>query len=446
MNADSIRKLRRKFIWIAMLSFLLVMLFTGAMINLAHSVLIDVQAKNVLKLLINNSGYGLSEGAGESASQAATQEPSGSGVSSGLEYLFGVNTLPREYQYVTRYFTIVFDSEGNPVAWNMDHIASVSRRQAIVIARKALDSKWWNGDSIDNYYFMTQERDDGSTIVACVDMYVQSQINSQVIRLTVLICGAGLLITFIIVLLFSKRAIQPEIENVKKQKEFITNASHELKTPLAVIRANTELMEMMNGESEWTQSTMRQVDRMNGLIQNLVMIARAQEGDDRGLLEEVDVSSAVRESVDPYRALAQQDHKTLENEIQDGVTMIANEARIRQLTAILVDNAFKYCDPDGKITVGLTTSKRGKTIWLYVSNSYADGANVDYSRFFERFYRQDKSHSATSEKKGGYGIGLSMAESICQLYHGTISASWKDGIITFTCQFKSHISQKTGAE
>lgn len=431
MNTESINKLRRKFIWIAMLSFLLVMLFTGAMINIAHSLLIDVQARNVLKRLINSSSLELS---GEAATAADTEE-------SGLISLFGGDELPREYQYVTRYFTVVFDKDDNPVACNVTHISSLNEEQAIALARLALRSNnWWSRDSINDYYYMVQTQDDGSSIVACVDMYLQSQLNSQVIRMTVLICGAGLLITFIIVILLSKRAIQPEIENVKRQKEFITNASHELKTPLAVIRANTELMEMMNGESEWTQSTMRQVDRMNGLIQNLVMIARAQEGEDKGLLEEVDVSKSVRESVEPYEALSKQDHKALRTEIEDGITMIANEARIRQLTTILVDNAFKYCDPEGTITVGLTTAKKGKIVRLCVSNSYAAGGDVDYSRFFERFYREDTSHTGTNEKKGGYGIGLSMAESICKLYRGSIGASWKDGVITFECQLRPVIA------
>lgn len=413
-----------------MISFLLVMLFTGAMINLLHSILIGVQARNVLKRLVNSSSLELSD---ESSTAAVSQE-------SGIVRLFGGNELPREYQYVTRYFTVVFDEDDKPVACNLTHVSSLNEKQAVALARAAMNrTGWWQRDSIDDYYFMVQKEDDGSTVVACVDMYLQTQINSQVIRITVLVCGAGLLITFIVVFFLSRRAIEPEIENVRRQKEFITNASHELKTPLAVIRANTELMEMMNGESEWTQSTMRQVDRMNGLIQNLVMIARAQEGEDKGLLEEVDVTTAVRESVEPYEALAQQDHKTLRTEIEDGITMIANESRIRQLTTILVDNAFKYCDPDGEITVGLSTAKKGKQIRLYVSNSYADGEKVDYSRFFERFYREDTSHTGTNDKKGGYGIGLSMAESICKLYRGSIGASWKDGVITFTCQFRPGI-------
>ena len=235
-----------------------------------------------------------------------------------------------------------------------------------------------------------------------------------------------------LVLLLSSRAIRPEIENSRKQKQFITNASHELKTPLAVIRANTEVIEMLQGESEWTQSTMHQVDRMDGLVQNLVMIARAEEQEDRSAMGEIDVSRVVVDSVDPFRALARQEEKELVCNVAKDVRMMADGSAIQQLCTLLVDNAIKYCDDGGRVTVEVSQPKKGR-VTLVVQNTFANGRKAQFNRFFERFYRDDQAHS----NGGGYGIGLSVAESICKRYRGGIKAVWKAGVVSFICQLRS---------
>ena len=225
----------------------------------------------------------------------------------------------------------------------------------------------------------------------------------------------------------SKRMIQPEIRNAERQKQFITNAGHELKTPLAVIRANTELDIMLNGENEWNQSTLRQTDQMTKLIQDLVTIARAEEEPEPENMVEVDVTASVQEAVDSLSPLAKQAEKTLTAEIQSDVKMRAQEGHLKQLATLLLDNAIKYCDDKGTVHVELF--RKGKNIRLVVSNDYKDGAGVDYSRFFERFYRAEESHGG---EKSGYGIGLSIAESIVERYKGTIHVTWNNGVIHFT--------------
>ena len=228
------------------------------------------------------------------------------------------------------------------------------------------------------------------------------------------------------------KLIQPEIENSRRQKQFITNASHELKTPLAVIRANTELLEVTEGENEWTRSTLNQVDHMSGLIQNLVLISKAQEREDTSILSEIDASGIVKQTISSFEPLAKNKGKELESKVDDNVSVVADESKLRQLTTILLDNAIKYCDDGGKISVALSQLKRGKNkIRLVVSNNYAEGEKIDCNRFFDRFYREDQSHNID---KGGYGIGLSIAESICKQYGGSIRAMFKDGIICFICQ------------
>ena len=169
---------------------------------------------------------------------------------------------------------------------------------------------------------------------------------------------------------------------------------------------------------------------MNGLIQNLVLIAKAEEREDKSKLAEINASEIIDQTAAQYKAVSEQSGKVLKTEIEKDVTITSDESRLRQLATILIDNAFKYCDDNGEVNIGLTRVKHGRAgMKLTVSNSYRDGAGIDCNRFFDRFYREDQSHNID---KGGYGIGLSIAESICRQYGGSIKAGWKDGIISFT--------------
>ena len=414
MNSARIQALKRKFILISMVSFVLVMLITGSMVNISYELAMRSQMREVLDDLVKNEGV-LPEMDQSQASRNSEVQ----------DHRF----FEEEARRGMRYFSVIFDAENETPEVNIRQAFMLNEDEAIEYARAVLEKRFHFG-RYQSYYYKTAELSDGRMIAVFVNNELQLQIRTAVIRYTVLICGAGVLITFLVVWLLSNRAIRSEIENAQRQKEFITNASHELKTPLAVIRANTELSEMMNGENEWTQSTLRQVEHMNGLIQNLVMISKAAEKEDRSAMGVIDVSKAVRETVEPFTSLAVQDKKELVRTIEENVTLRADESKIRQLTSILIDNAFKYCDAQGKIEVSLTTQKKGKLVCLTVSNSYKEGEKTDYNRFFERFYRKDESH----ENQSGYGIGLSMAESICSQYGGRIRAEWKDGMISFICQ------------
>ena len=250
----------------------------------------------------------------------------------------------------------------------------------------------------------------------------------RVFYISMIIGLSLLLFAFPVICFFSNRAVQPEIRNAERQRQFITNASHELKTPLSVIRANTELLELMEGENEWTESTLRQVDHMNDLIKNLVLLSRSEETVDRSAMTEINVTDALRETVETFTPVATQAGRTLTGDIQDEIRIVADSGTIEQLASLLIDNAIKYCDEGG--TVSVNAAKKGKGLRLVVSNTYAEGKNQDYSRFFDRFYRADTSHS---EQKKGYGIGLSIAQNIVQTYRGSIDVSWKDGVISFTC-------------
>lgn len=440
MNEQAIRKLKNKFVIISMISFIAVMLLVGGLIYIGTLTVTRREAHEVTQSIIDNGGELPSvktvikgEDASDSSSSDdtdssdSTQQASNDNIYEFLKSMFGNgrNILSNKDQwYATRYFTVIFDNNNQVTDIKADRIASIDVSQAKQYALMVTKNMFNFGSFGDYYYQVAKQKD--RTIVVFLDCSNQIRLTSRVLYMALMLIGFGSIISFLVLRALSYKAIAPEIKNAEQQKQFITNASHELKTPLAVIKANTQVQEMMNGKDEWTESTMRQVDRMTGLIQNLVTIVRAEEKEDAGDRIDTDVTEAIKDTVKSYVPVAENAGKTLNQNIAENVHMKAVESQIRQLATLLIDNAIKYCDDKG--TIDVTVVQKGKGIRLTVSNSYAEGKNVDYSKFFERFYRADTSHNVD---KGGYGIGLSIAESLVKQYNGSINASWKDGIITF---------------
>ncbi len=458
MTEHEIKRIRNRFIMTSTLTLFCVMLIMGGFIYLFGTITIRNEAQQIMRYIAENDG----DLPKPDAIQNNDEESQGSDTDSGDEHdnsftetmewslysIFGVGDFfdetPDSY-YTTRYFAVLFDENETVSVIKTSHIAYIDEEQAEEYARIALDRPFRFGN-FGRYYYYCADRDSGGTIVVYLDRTEQLSLMRRVLISVLSILGFGTFLSFFIMRLLSKGFVRTEMENVEKQKQFITNASHELKTPLAVIKANTEMQEMMDGESEWSQSTLRQVDRMTGLIGNLVQIARAQEMTD-GELAPTDIAAAVSETADSFAPVAASDGKKLEKEIPDSLVIKSSDSSMRQLTSLLVDNAIKYCDDGGTIKVELTRSRRGAV--LTVSNDYAEGANVDYTRFFERFYRQDEAHTisagtvtgssegSSGERTGksGYGIGLSIAESLVKSMKGSIDVSWDKGRILFTCKF-----------
>lgn len=233
---------------------------------------------------------------------------------------------------------------------------------------------------------------------------------------------------------FSKRAIKPIIQAEQRQREFITNAGHELKTPLTVIAANTEMQELTTGEDEWTQSNKEHVTRLTRLINNLISLARMEEQPNVAITD-IDASAIAKRVADSFKGVAMQNHHQFRVNIQNDLHIQGDQNHFEELINILLDNTNKYCDDDGQIIITLNKNKRSKNVYLTVSNSYAAGKDVDYNKFFNRFYRADTSHQI--KHQSGFGIGLSMAQRIVSLFHGKIKASYKNGMISFHITLRS---------
>lgn len=440
MNEQAIKKLRNKFIMMQTLTLVTVMLLMSGLIYLFN---VWISFNNILEtteFIINNDGfiqdaeiiYDTALGIDYTDNSEFTNKSESYNIGVFLQEIFGMkknNFELEKYSFATRYFYIEFDEEGNMTRIIKNHIAELSKEDAEQLGKSALDSVLSFGEFGD-YYYHCANNDEGGFTVIYLESTESIHQNNRLMFSALTLVLIGILITWLVVRSMSLRAIAPEIRAAELQKRFITDASHELKTPLAVIKANTEMEEIISGETEWTQSTLRQVDRMSGLIKDLVTISKFQEKE-KSELSDVDISAVVKEVVDTFTSVAKRDEKEMVNQVDSDIHMLCTGEDIRQLSSLLVDNAIKYCDDKGSVTVGL--SQKSKKVTLKVSNTYKDGANVDYDKFFERFYREDKSRNID---KGGYGIGLSIAQEIVKNYKGTISVSWENDVISFVCVFK----------
>ena len=438
MSEKAIQRLKNKFIMTAMLSFFVVMTFIAGCIYVFNALMTRSQIKDNIRYIVENDGvlpmqYDSDSIDSEEMHDAGQTIASKNEFIVQLEKLFGVESgyISDEFYYSTRYFAVTFTSDDEVERVITSHTAAVEPTQAVTYANTVM-KRWFKFGSYDDYYYMVADREQGGKIVVVLDCSTQVSINRRLVLLACILIGLGMVISTSVIRVWAERIIQPEIKNAELQKSFITNASHELKTPLAVIKANTEMLEMMGTENEWTQSTMRQVDRLTGLIQNLVLVTRASEKDSKEDRVETDFTAIVKDTAKTFEPVALSDGKTIEYSIAEGVGMLAHEGDIRQISTLLIDNAIKYCDDGGKVTIGLGTDKKKKNIYLRVSNSYATGEGKDYHRFFDRFYRGDEAHNIDKE---GYGVGLSIAQGLMERYHGDIKVNWRDGIITFTCKF-----------
>lgn len=255
----------------------------------------------------------------------------------------------------------------------------------------------------------------------------------QLLDMSVIIAFLSVFVFWLVVVSLSRRAVEPSIKTLQTQKRFITNASHELKTPVSIISADAEVLEAVNGENEWTRSIINQSKRLNDLISALVSLTKAGENE-KFHLADVDMTQLATKAAQDFAPVIQQAGKTLQTHIQDDVHAQAELRSITEVLNILLDNSAKYCDDGGMVDITLAPRQgiRGG-VALTVSNDYKDGAGQDYSRFFERFYRADESHNSG---KQGFGIGLAMAQELVTRMNGTVDASWHDGRISFTVNLR----------
>jgi len=318
-----------------------------------------------------------------------------------------------ETRFSTRHFTVWFDRNEEPFLVNTESIHSVDPEEAANYAEIALNEKEERG-WIDHYRYKIYDTPMGTAVVF-VDgsSNLNALYQSMGITLAVLL-GAAIFI-LVLIILISRRVIRPVAESYEKQKQFITDAGHELKTPLTLILTNLDIAQQELGENEWLEDIRSEGQRMTGLVNQLVALSRMDEESRMPQMSQLNLSELVEDTASEFAPLLSHRKKQLHTVIEPDISCTGNEILLRRLVSILLDNAAKYCDEGGTVTLRL---QKQWHITLQVENTYSQVDKLDLSRLFDRFYRADKARTASNS----FGIGLSMAKSIMEKHKGTITA------------------------
>lgn len=406
-----IKTLRRKFIAATMLSLAAVLLVILGGVNLMSYQKVISDADAILELLCANSGTFPEFPTGKRPAQAAAQPPISADKPG-----FGDRGLSPETPYESRYFSVVLDETGQVVYTDTVQIAAIDDDTAASYAQAVWQSGRTSG-FWEDYRYACRSEANGWRIIFLDCGRTLSGFRTTLLA-SVMLALVGLGAVLVLLLILSGRIIRPVAESYEKQKRFITDAGHELKTPLTIISADTDLAEMECGENEWLEDIRRQAQRLTGLTEDLIYLSRMEEAQPRLQFLEFPISDVVEEMAQSFLAPARSQDKKLEIEVKPMISCNGDEKAVRQLVSILMDNALKYAPPGGHLTLRL--ERQGRTVVLTVSNTTiypVDKESLEH--LFDRFYRADQSRNTQT---GGYGLGLSIAKSIVSAHRGKIRA------------------------
>ncbi len=416
-----IKQLKRRFVTAIMAAAFAMLVVVLAAVNLLVFINTDTKANEMLTIIKDSNGV--------------INYMTDSDINI-LDYFDPTGSVENQGVYTVRFFYVCFAENGELQAVNTEHFETMSVETAKELAQRAIESDKEIAYINSSFKYIIDKNESGSSTVYFMNMSNELKSCSTILKYSFIIGFLVYVLLFVVVVLVSGRAVQPFVENTVRQKQFITDAGHELKTPIAIISANAEVLEMMNGENEWTASIKHQTERLSSLIKNLLVLSKAEEKSKHESFSEVAISDIVSATVASFSAVAYRNGKRLFAEVQPTLTMWGNEKALAELTNILLDNAVKYAADGSKIELSLY--QKGRQIILQTENVLEKGTAVNTDRLFDRFYRSDKSRS---RETGGYGIGLSIAKAIADSHKAVLHAESVGDKIKFTVTFNI---KKTG--
>lgn len=324
------------------------------------------------------------------------------------------NAPSKEARYMMRYFSVYLNEDGNVFQVSRDFISSISEEDAAEYAKEVWNKNRKTG-FLGEYRYIKDQSQHGNRIVF-LNAANEQQFIKTLLMVSCLVGMISLCIVFLLVYVFSGRAARPYIRNMEKQKQFITDASHELKTPLASVSASVDVLAMEYEDNEWVKNIQKQTVRLSRLVGDLVILSRLDEADLLPNQSRFSFSDLVWETAEPFLSRMQAGGKEFVYHIEDDVFFYGDEMLIHRMVSILLDNAVKYSNPGGYVQ--LDFYRRHHNIVLELLNTCDINPESDLNRLFERFYRPDQSRNSDT---GGTGIGLSIAEAAVKAHKGKIS-------------------------
>ena len=437
-----IKKLRRKFVLVSMLSVTLVLIMLIGVINIFNYRIVVRNADGILAMLTDGGGRfpGMN-----SRSETSETNPDGTRRSERSRrnnrrndfFMRVARSLngeddenSPEVRYESRFFSVTLSKDGNVTATRTDRISAVDSEDAAEMGKSIYKSGKERGFVGDYRFRKTVSPTDGSVLIIFYDCGRSLSNVRSFLFISIAISLICLLLVFILITIFSKAVIRPTAEAYEKQKQFITDAGHELKTPLAIINADADVLEMELGEddegqgNEWLEDIRKQTARLTELTGSLIYLAKTEEGTkDAFKFLDFPVSDVTAQEAESFKAPAQAAGKNLDIKIEEDLILNGDQKAYRQLVGIFLDNAIKYSPEGGTVVIELKSN--GRNIELSCTNATKDPVTKEnLKHVFDRFYRADASRNSAT---GGYGIGLSIAKSIVEAHKGKITATSADG-------------------
>lgn len=404
-----------KIVFLALVAIVSVQLIAVNAINIYQR---DSEIRNILYLICENGGM------------FPDEKDNSDGFGNSFFNPFKKVQITIETPYSTRYFVVKL-TNNVVTSISTQNIAAVSDSQAFEYASQIYDKDPGFGFLGSYRYYYTKDQSTGKAMMVFIDAQRELQSSMKLATVSFFIAVISILILIMPIRYLSKRAMRPVERSIEKQRQFITDAGHELKTPIAIISADADVLEMCEGENEWITSIKNQTSRLDTLVKDLVTLSKLEEEQQKPNTQLFDLSEVVLQTAQSFETLAKANRINIIYNITDGLKLNANEGEIKQLVSILCDNAIKYTTENGIFKISVY--KSGKSICIDMYNDCEDIPKEKLDRLFDRFYRAD---SSRARETGGYGIGLSIAQVNVQRNKGKISAvSTKPNSVTFKIVF-----------
>ena len=390
-----IAKLQRKLTLAALCALTLIFACTVALINIANTLSLQSQISQSLFILAGNN------------SKPEDLEETAQSRTRGNLPAIRASSLSR----ITDYCVIRLNKDGTLHEWKTES-TDVYDDAVVATLLETITATGKTEGRVGSQAFRMEERKYGALIVA-MDVSPEEGYAASLLRITLIAGSIAWALLSLLTVLLIRRTLRPVQEAVAKQQQFVWDASHELKTPLAVISANAQVLEQELGGNEYFGYIRTEIGHMNDLVQNLLLLARMDAGRQSASLACFDLGAALLGLALPMESLAFEKGKRLDVQVQEGIFCRGNETLLVQLASILLSNALKYADEGGVITLSLEARGRQRLIRVHNTGSFIPPE--ERRKIFDRFYRAD-----TSRAESGSGIGLAIAQSIAELHHGEI--------------------------